>query len=141
MSDRLGLAALAVAVIALIVAAYTVAMLPKASSTQNANKTVTTTTTTVAASSPPPNVTISLRDSVTVDIAGLHKVDLGWIYTTGPVVIELRGSGDYEIWFLVDNNYYGNPALAVLDKGNHTVSAYINAVSVGKFNISYRVVG
>ena len=140
MSDRLGLVALAVAVMALIVAAYTVAMLPKASSTQNANKTVTTTTTAVA-SSPPPNVTISLRDSVTVDIAGLHKVDLGWIYTTGPVVIELRGSGDYEIWFLVDNNYYGNPALAVLDKGNHTVSAYINAVSVGKFNISYRVVG
>jgi len=139
-SDRLGLVALAVAVMALIVAAYTVAMLPKASSTQNANKTVTTTTTAVA-SSPPPNVTISLRDSVTVDIAGLHKVDLGWIYTTGPVVIELRGSGDYEIWFLVDNNYYGNPALAVLDKGNHTVSAYINAVSVGKFNISYRVVG
>jgi hypothetical protein len=139
-SDRLGLVALAVAVIALIVAAYTVAMLPKASSTQNANKTVTTTTTAVA-SSPPPNVTISLRDSVTVDIAGLHKVDLGWIYTTGPVVIELRGSGDYEIWFLVDNNYYGNPALAVLDKGNHTVSAYINAVSVGNFNISYRVVG
>ena len=140
MSDRLGLVALAVAVIALIVAAYTVAMLPKASSTQNTTTTIATTTT-VVASSPPPNVTISLRDSVTVDIAGLHKVDLGWIYTTGPVVIELRGSGDYEIWFLVDDNYYGNPALIMLSEGNHTVSAYINALGNGKINISYRVVG
>jgi hypothetical protein len=132
--------ALVIAVIALIVAAYTVATMPKASNTQGGN-TTTTVVTTVVASSPPPNVTVSLRDSIRVDWVGLNKVTLGWIYTTGTVIVELRGSGDYDIWFLVDNKYYGNPALVVLDKGNHTVGAYINALGPGKINISYRVVG
>ena len=138
MSSRANLAALAVAVIALIVAAYAVASIPK-TSTHGGN--TTTVVTTVAASSPPPNVTVSLRDSVTVDWVGLNKVALGWIHTTGPCIIELRGVGDYEIWFLVDNNYYGNPAVVVLSEGNHTIGAYINALGPGKINISYRVVG
>lgn len=140
MSSRANLVALAVAVIALIVAAYAVASIPKTSNTHGGN-TTTVVTTTVVASSPSPNVTVSLRDSVTVDWAGLNKVVLGWIYTTGPCVVELRGVGDYEIWFLVDNNYYGNPAVVVLDRGNHTIAAYINAIGSGKINISYRVVG
>jgi hypothetical protein len=95
----------------------------------------------VVASSPPPNVTVSLRDSITVDWVGLNKVVLGWIHTTGTCIVELRGVGDYEIWFLVDNNYYGNPAVVVLSEGNHTIGAYINALGPGKINISYRVVG
>jgi hypothetical protein len=139
MNSRANLVALAVAVMALIVAAYAVASIPKTSNTHGGN--TTTVTTTVVASSPPPNVTVSLRDSVTVDWAGLNKVVLGWIYTTGPCIVELRGVGDYEIWFLVDNNYYGNPAVVVLSGGNHTIGAYINALGPGKINISYRVVG
>ena len=138
MSSRVSFVALAVAVIALIVAAYTVATMPKATNTHSGNTTVTTT---VVASTPPPNVTVSLRDSVTVDWVGLNKVTLGWIYTTGPCIVELHGSGDYEIWFLVDNKYYGNPSVVVLDSGNHTIGAYINALGPGKINISYRVVG
>jgi len=139
MSSRVNLVTLAVAVIALIVAAYAVASIPKASNTKSSN--TTTVTTTVVASPPPPNVTVSLIDKVVVNVSGLHYVKLGWIYTDAPVVVELRGSGDYEIWFAVDNNFYGNPALAVLDKGNHTVAAYVNVLGPGKININYRVVG
>jgi hypothetical protein len=138
MNSRVNLVALAVAVIALIVAAYAVASIPK-SNTHGNNTAVVTTT--VVASSPPPNVTVSLRDSLTVDWVGLNKVVLGWIHTTRPCIVELRGVGDYEIWFLVDNKYYGNPAVVVLDSGNHTIGAYINALGPGKINISYRVVG
>jgi hypothetical protein len=79
---------------------------------------------------------------VIVDTPGAYTVGLGWIYVKdAPAVVELSANYSY-VWFLLDNVRYGNPASAVLQPGNHTVSAIIAVYDNGtKINISYKVVG
>jgi hypothetical protein len=117
--------AVAVALIALIVAVYALVTQPKPTP-------------------PPPtaSATVKLVDAVTVERPGTYTVELGWIHVKdAPAVVELSANYTY-IWFLLDGVKYGNPAVATLQQGNHTVSAivfvYDNAT---KINISYKVVG
>jgi len=117
--------ALAVAFAALLVAVYAVVTQPKPYQ-------------------PPPtaSATVKLIDAVHVDMPGVYTVDLGWIYIKdAPAVVELSANYTY-MWFLLDGVRYGNPAVATLQPGNHTVSAIIAVYSnATKINISYRVVG
>jgi hypothetical protein len=116
--------ALVVAVVALLVAVYAVITQPKPYQ-------------------PPPtaSVTVKLADQIAVDYPGVYKADLGWIYVRdAPAVVELSANYTY-IWFLLDGVRYGNPAVAVLRPGNHTVSAHVVVYNATKINISYRVVG
>jgi hypothetical protein len=118
-------AAVAIAILALIVAAYAVATMPKPYQ-------------------PPPTAseTVKLADKVVVDYAGVHHVNLGWIYVDkAPCVAELKANYTYT-WFLLDGVQYGNPATAILAPGNHTVSAIIAAYANGtKIKVEYRIVG
>jgi len=145
MSSRVSLVALAVAVLALIVASYTVAVKQPAGSSTTV--TVVKETTTVVASStpppPPPNVVVRLANTTVINTPGTYQVTLGWIYTDAPVVAELRASGTANgtLWFLIDGIYYGNPALATLDKGNHTIGAIVFVANATNIKIYYRVVG
>jgi len=122
--ERLALyAAVAIAVLALVVAAYA-AVRP--------------------APQPPPaaSVTVRLADKVTVNFAGVHHVQLGWIHVDkAPCVAELRANYT-QFWFLLDGVNYGNPAVAVLQPGNHTVGAVVAAYTNGtKVKIEYRIAG
>jgi len=92
--------------------------------------------------SPTASATVKLANSVYVDMPGAYTVDLGWINVKdAPAVVELSANYTY-MWFLLDGVRYGNPAVATLQPGNHTVSAiiivYVNAT---KININYKVVG
>lgn len=117
--------AIAVAFIALIVAIYAIVTQPPPYS-------------------PPPtaSATIKLVDSIAVDVAGVYAVDLGWIHIKdAPAVVELSANYTY-VWFLLDGVRYGNPAVAALRPGNHTVSAIIAVYgNATKININYRVLG
>jgi hypothetical protein len=121
-TDRL---AVVVALVALLVAIYAVVTMPKPYE-------------------PPPTASaaVKLVDSITVDMPGAYTVDLGWIHVkNAPAVVELSANYSY-VWFLLDGVRYGNPAMATLQPGNHTVSAIIAVYGNGtKINISYRVVG
>jgi hypothetical protein len=115
----------AVAIVALLVAIYAVVTMPKPYQ-------------------PPPtaSATVKLVDNVIVDTPGTYTVKLGWIYVKdAPAVVELTANYTY-VWFLLDGVRYGNPASAVLQHGNHTVSAIIAVYNNNtKINISYKVVG
>jgi len=126
--NRSGLVALVVAVLALIVAAYAVASMNKLH---------------ITVKQVVPNVTVKLIDSVVVDVPGVRQVWLGWVYTDAPVVAEFRayGTPNGTLWFLIDNTYYGNPAVATLDAGNHTVAAVVAVNGTAKIKITYRIVG
>jgi hypothetical protein len=117
--------AVAVAFIALLVAVYALVTQPKPPE-------------------PPPtaSVKIKLVDKVVVDYPGTYAVDLGWIYVRdAPAVVELKANYTY-IWFLLNGVKHGNPATAVLQPGNYTVSAHIIVYgNATKINISYKVVG
>jgi hypothetical protein len=118
-------AAVAIAVIALVVAAYAAARpAPQAQPLPSAS------------------VSVRLADRVVVDYAGVHRVPLGWIYVSGaPVVVQLAANYSHA-WFMLDGIGYGNPAVAVLQPGNHTVEAIIYAAANGtKVKIEYRVAG
>jgi hypothetical protein len=117
--------AVAVALVALLVAIYAVVTMPKPYQ-------------------PPPtaSATVKLVDNVAVDAPGAYTVGLGWIYVKdAPAVVELSANYTY-MWFLLDGVRYENPASAILQPGNHTVSAIIAVYDNGtKINISYKVVG
>jgi hypothetical protein len=117
--------AIAVALIALIIAVYALITQPKPYT-------------------PPPtaSATVNLADVVVVDMPGTYAVDLGWILIKdAPAVVELSANYSY-VWFLLDGVKYGNPAVATLQPGNHTVSAILTVFSnATKINISYKVVG
>jgi len=117
--------AVAVALVALIVAIYAVVTQPKPYQ-------------------PPPTASanVKLVDRVVVDMPGTYTVNLGWIYIKdAPAVVQLAANYSYT-WFLLDGVRYGNPAQAVLQPGNHTVSAIIAVYGNGtKINIDYKVVG
>ena len=93
---------------------------------------------------PPPtaSATVKLANSVYVDMPGAYTVDLGWINVKdAPAVVELSANYTY-MWFLLDGVRYGNPAVATLQPGNHTVSAIIIVYdNATKININYKVVG
>jgi hypothetical protein len=67
---------------------------------------------------------------------------LGWIHVKdAPAVVELSANYTY-VWFLLDGVRYGNPAVAALQTGNHTIAAIIAVYdNATKINISYRVLG
>jgi hypothetical protein len=113
---------LIVAFVALLVAIYALATQPKPQ--------------------PAASATVKLADRISVDVPGVYTTTLGWIYVKdAPAVVQLSANYTY-IWFLLDGVRYGNPAQAVLQPGNHTVSAVIAVYGNGtKINISYKVVG
>jgi hypothetical protein len=117
--------AVGVALIALIVAVYAVVTQPKPYQ-------------------PPPTASaaVKLVGSITVDAPGTYTVDLGWIHIKdAPAVVELSANYTY-VWFLLNGVRYGNPAVALLQPGNHTVSAIIAVHSnATKIKIDYRVLG
>ena len=123
-------AAVAIAVLALVVAAYA-AMRPA--------QVVKTNQTGLP---PSASATVNLASAVTLDAPGAYRVPLGWIYVSdAPAVVQLRANYSYT-WFLLDGVNYGNPATAVLTPGNHTVDAIISAVQNGtKIKIEYAVLG
>jgi len=91
---------------------------------------------------PTASATVKLVDRITVDAPGVYTVNLGWIHTKdAPAVVELSANYTY-VWFLLDGVRYGNPAVATLKPGNHTVSAIIVVYSnATKIKIDYRVLG
>jgi hypothetical protein len=117
--------AIAVALIALIVAVYAVATMPKPYT-------------------PPPtaSATVNLVNQISVAYPGTYEVNLGWIYVANaPAVVQLSANYSY-IWFLIDGKMYSNVANVLLSQGNHTVSAIVSVMQNGtKINISYNVVG
>jgi len=138
--NRVSLVALAVAVMALAVAAYTISVVSKQP------------TATKQPPAPVPNVTVNIVDSVTVDAPGTYTVKLGLVRNDAPVVVEFSAScapttrayctPNNTITFLIDGIYYGNPAVALLDKGDHVVDAIVYVYdNATKFNIFYKVLG
>lgn len=128
--ERLALyAAVAIAVLALVVAAYA-ATRPAQVQPQPVKL------------PPPANATVMLAGAVSVDAPGAYRVPLGWIYiSNAPAVVQLTANYSYA-WFLLDGVNHGNPAVAVLAPGNHTVDAIIAAYANGtKIKIDYRIVG
>jgi hypothetical protein len=117
--------AIAVAFIALIVAVYAIATMPKPYQ-------------------PPPtaSATVKLANQIAVDYPGTYTVNLGWIYVANaPAVVQLSANYTY-IWFLIDGKMYSNVANVLLAQGNHTVAAIVSVARNGtKINISYNVVG
>ena len=124
-------AAVAIAILALVVAAYA-AMRP-AQVVKTANQT---------GLPPPASATVKLASEVSIASPGAYRVPLGWIYVSdAPAVVQLRANYSYT-WFLLDGVNYGNPAPAVLTPGNHTVDAIIAAYTNGtKIKIEYAVLG
>jgi hypothetical protein len=119
-------AAVAIAIVALVVAAY--------AATRPAPET--------APLPPTASVTVRLVDAVTVDAPGAHRVGLGWIYVDrAPAIVQLSANYSY-VWFLLDGVYHGNPATAILTVGNHTVDAVISVTANGtRIKIDYKVLG
>ena len=120
-------AAVAIAILALVVAAYA-AMRP-AKTNQSGLP-------------PSASATVKLASAVSIASPGAYRVPLGWIYVSdAPAVVQLRANYSYT-WFLLDGVNYGNPAIAVLQPGNHTVDAIIAAYTNGtKIKIEYAVLG
>jgi len=125
MQDRASMVVVAVAVVALIVAVYAVATMPKPYQ-------------------PPPtaSATVKIADKVVVSRPGTYEVRLGWIYVKdAPAVVQLTANYTY-IWFLLDGQMYGNAVNALLAPGNHTVAAIVSVARNGTaININYKIAG
>jgi hypothetical protein len=127
---------IAVAVLALIVAAYSVMLASRPPAKANA-----TATTTVAASAVP-TVVVNLTNAVSFPGQGVYTVPLGWINVTGgPVVVQLAASAASGFDFVIDGVRYGPSATALLGPGLHNVSAIVVALSSETIRINYQVLG
>lgn len=127
------LVGIAVAVLALVVAAYSV-MLASRPPAAKANA-----TTTAAAV---PTVVVNLTNAVSLPGQGVYTVPLGWINVTGgPVVVQLTASTVNGFDFVIDGVRYGPSATALLGPGMHNVSAIIVAMANGTIQINYQVLG
>ncbi len=128
------LVGIAVAVLALVVAAYSV-MLASRPPAAKANATTT-------APSAVPTVVVNLTNAVSLPGQGVYTVPLGWINVTGgPVVVQLTASTANGFDFVIDNVRYGPSATALLGPGMHNVSAIIVAMANGTIQINYQVLG
>jgi hypothetical protein len=128
------LVGIAVAVLALVIAAYSV-MLASRPPAAKAN-------TTTAAPSAVPTVVVNLTDAVSLPGQGVYTVPLGWISVTGgPVVVQLTASTANGFDFVIDGVRYGPSATALLGPGMHNVSAIIVAMASGTIQINYQVLG
>jgi len=126
---------IAVAVLALVVAAYSV-MLASRPPAAKANATTTT------APSAVPTVVVNLTNAVSLPGQGVYTVPLGWINVTGgPAVVQLTASTANGFDFVIDGVRYGPSATALLGPGMHSVSAIIVAIASGTIQINYQVVG
>lgn len=126
---------IAVAVLALVVAAYSV-MLASRPPAAKANATTTT------AASPVPTVVVNLTNAVSLPGQGVYTVPLGWINVTGgPVVVQLAASVTGGFDFLIDGVRYGPSATALLGPGVHNVAAIIVAMGNETIQINYQVLG
>ena len=116
-------AAIGIALLALLVAAYAIMSMPKPYQEIHAS------------------VTVRLPSMITVDYPGTAFVDLGWIYVDkAPAVITLRANST-AAWFYLDGVGYGNPATLTLSPGNHTVALLAYVPQNGtKIKIEYQVV-
>ncbi len=129
------LVGIAVAVLALIVAAYSVMLASKPPAKANA----TTTTTTAAAV---PTVVVNLTNAVSLPGQGVYTASLGWINVTGgPVVVQLTASAASGFDFVIDGVRYGPSATALLNPGMHRVSAVVVALGNETIQINYQVLG
>ncbi|MFP3252421.1 MAG: hypothetical protein RXO32_11930 [Thermoproteus sp.] len=125
---------IAVAVIALVVAAYSVMLASKPPAT--------TTATTTAAATSIPTVVVNLTNSVSLPGQGVYTVPLGWINVTGgPVAVQLTTSTSSGFDFVIDGVRYGPTATALLAPGLHNVSAIIVALNSETIEINYQVLG
>jgi len=130
------LVGIAVAVLALVVAAYSV-MLASRPPAAKANA-----TTTAAAPSAVPTVVVNLTNAVSLPGQGVYTVPLGWINVTGgPVVVQLTASTANGFDFVIDGVRYGPSATALLGPGIHNVSAIIVAIASGTIQINYQILG
>ncbi|MFP3193018.1 MAG: hypothetical protein RXR02_07895 [Thermoproteus sp.] len=128
------LVGIAVAVLALVIAAYSV-MLASRPPAAKANATT-------AAPSAVPTVVVNLTNAVSLPGQGVYTVPLGWINVTGgPVVIQLTASTANGFDFVIDGARYGPSATALLGPGMHNVSAIIVAMASGTIQINYQVMG
>jgi len=129
------LVGIAVAVLALVVAAYSV-MLASRPPAAKANATTT------AAPSAVPTVVVNLINAVSLPGQGVYTVPLGWINVTGgPVVVQLTASTTNGFDFVIDGVRYGPSATALLGPGMHNVSAIIVAMASGTIQVNYQVLG
>jgi hypothetical protein len=129
------LVGIAVAVLALVVAAYSV-MLASRPPAAKANATTT------AAPSAVPTVVVNLTNAVSLPGQGVYTVPLGWINVTGgPVVVQLTAATAGGFDFLIDGVRYGPSATALLGPGMHNVAAIIVAVGNETIQINYQVLG
>jgi hypothetical protein len=128
------LVGIAVAVLALVVAAYSVMLASK----PPAAKANATTTTAAAV----PTVVVNLTNAVSLPGQGVYTVPLGWINVTGgPVVVQLTASTANGFDFVIDGARYGPSATALLGPGMHNVSAIIVAMANETIQINYQVLG
>ncbi len=116
-------AAIGIALLALLVAAYAVMSTPKPYSETHAA------------------VTVRLPQTVYVEYPGTAFVDLGWIYVDkAPAIVTLKANST-TAWFYLDGVGYGNPATLTLSPGNHTVALLAYVPQNGtKIKIEYQVV-
>jgi len=116
-------AAIGIALLALLVAAYAVMSMPKPYQEVHAS------------------VTVRLPSTVTVDYPGTVFTNLGWIYVDkAPAVVTLTANST-AAWFYLDGVQYGNPATLTLSPGNHTVALLVVVPKNGtNIQINYQVV-
>jgi len=125
---------IAVAVLALVVAAYSVMVVSRPPAKANATST--------AAPSAVPTVKVNLTGAVSLPGQGVYTVPLGWINVTGgPVVVQLVATAGGGFDFVIDGIRYGPTATAVLGPGAHRVSAIVVALTNQTIQISYQVLG
>jgi len=123
---------IAVAVLALVVAAYSVMLASRPPAKANATSTTT----------PVPTVVVNLTNAVALPGQGVYTVPLGWINVTGgPVAVQLTASTANGFDFVIDGARYGPSATALLGPGMHRVSAVIVALTNETIQISYQVLG
>ena len=125
------LVGIAVAVLALVVAAYSVMLASRPPAKANATSPAV------------PQVKVNLTNAVSLPGQGVYTVPLGWINVTGgPVAVQLTAtpaSGGFD--FVIDGTRYGPTATALLGPGLHKVSAIIVALANQTIQISYQVWG
>lgn len=127
---------IAVAVLALVVAAYSVLLVSRPPVRTNATSPTTAVPTAV------PKVVVNLTDSVTLPSQGVYTIHLGWINVTGgPVVVQFASSAADGFDFVIDGNRYGPTATALLSPGVHEVDAIVVALSSQTVQINYQVLG
>jgi hypothetical protein len=116
-------AAIGIALLALLVAAYAIMTMPKPYQETHAS------------------ATVKLPQTVYVEYPGTAFVDLGWIYVDkAPAVVTLRANST-TAWFYLNGVNYGNPATLTLEQGNHTVALLVYVpVNGTKIKIEWQVV-